>query len=114
MQLGDLSGKYGTLSGLDNVTSLYLDQNLPLFGPNSIIGRSIVVYRDGDGGRWICGNIESTKPLVVAMARFRYPLVGTVYFMQEANNPFAETRYEVFSLSNSDHTYVYNAANLFT
>ncbi|ODM91430.1 Superoxide dismutase [Cu-Zn] [Orchesella cincta] len=101
-ELGDLSGKYGTLAGLDNVTSKYLDQNLPLYGPNSILGRSVVVYKDGDGGRWICGNIENTKPLVVAMARFKYPLVGTVYFTQEANNPFAETSIFVDGLHYSD------------
>jgi len=44
-QLGDLSGKYGSLSGLDNVSSQYNDVNLPLFGPNSILGRSIVIQR---------------------------------------------------------------------
>ncbi len=43
--MGDLGGKYGTLVGLDNVTSTYADQNLPLFGPQSILGRSIVIHR---------------------------------------------------------------------
>ncbi|OXA38086.1 uncharacterized protein LOC110862045 [Folsomia candida] len=103
-ELGDLGGKYGTLAGLDNVTSKYSDQNLPLFGPQSILGRSIVIYRatDGGGGRWICGNIENTQPMLVAMARFKYPLVGTMFFMQEANNPFSETNVFIDGLHYSD------------
>lgn len=51
------------------------------------------IYRATDGGRWICGNIENTQQMLVAMARFKYPLVGTMYFIQEANNPFSETKW---------------------
>ncbi|CAG7838672.1 unnamed protein product [Allacma fusca] len=101
-ELGDLSGKYGKFSGLDNVTSDYMDTNLPLFGPNSIIGRSIVIHRDSDGGRWICGNILNTRELITAVATFKYPLVGSMYFMQEADNPFAETSIFINGLHYSD------------
>ena len=112
-----MSGKYGPFSGLDNVSSKYSDSNLPLFGPNSILGRSIVIHRfvfvvnikvkpqkfniyffflsnhrDADGGRWICGNIENTREMITAVGTFRYPLVGSIYFIQEANDPFSDTR----------------------
>ena len=54
--------------------------------------RVLNILRDSDGGRWICGNIVDTKEVITAVATFKYPLVGSIYFMQEADDPFAETR----------------------
>lgn len=44
-EMGDLSGKFGTLDGRRKYSIAYNDTFLPLFGPRSIIGRSIVVHK---------------------------------------------------------------------
>ena len=44
-ELGDLSGKHGLLSGLASVTAAVTDHFLPLWGPNSVMSRSIVIHR---------------------------------------------------------------------
>lgn len=46
---GDLSGKYGKISTA-KYSRIFDDWNLPLFGPNSVVGRSIVLHRS-DGSR---------------------------------------------------------------
>lgn len=47
-EIGDISGKFGTLGGLDRSQVVYVDPSLPLTGPYSIVGRSLVVhYRNG-------------------------------------------------------------------
>jgi len=55
-ELGDLSKKYGLLHL--NAPAYYNDINLPLTGPNSIIGRSIVIHSKNNGAsRYDCANI---------------------------------------------------------
>ena len=44
-EMGDLSGKFGTLDNRDRYISTYNDTLLPLFGPRSILGRSIVIHK---------------------------------------------------------------------
>lgn len=83
-EIGDLSGKYGELpesQDNDKFMGIFADFNLPLFGINSIAGRSIVIY-SGDGSRWICANIGYPGPVHTAVATFRYPIVGHVIFRQ--------------------------------
>ena len=53
--LGDLTGKFGFFPQ-SRVASQFFDNNLPLGGTNSIVGRSIVLS-DSDGARWICATI---------------------------------------------------------
>lgn len=43
-ELGDLSGKFGTLEGLEEYETHYNDTNLPLFGYESILGLSASAY----------------------------------------------------------------------
>uniref|UniRef100_A0A674P049 Superoxide dismutase copper/zinc binding domain-containing protein n=1 Tax=Takifugu rubripes TaxID=31033 RepID=A0A674P049_TAKRU len=43
-EIGDISGKFGMLSGLNQYQAVYLDPSLPLTGPYSIVGRSLVVH----------------------------------------------------------------------
>lgn len=44
--IGDLSGKHGKLQFFGSFFTMW-DTNLPLFGPNSVVHRSIVFYRLG-------------------------------------------------------------------
>ncbi|ESO99012.1 hypothetical protein LOTGIDRAFT_238948 [Lottia gigantea] len=80
-EVGDLSGKYGGLAGNDDYNLTTIDWNLQLFGPRSIIQRSIVIHKN-DGSRWICANIKIC-PVRTAMARITFPFIGHVIFMQD-------------------------------
>jgi Cu/Zn superoxide dismutase len=55
-EAGDISGKYGDLSDKLFHNAAYNDSSLDLSGPNSIVGRSIVIH-DKTGARWACANI---------------------------------------------------------
>jgi len=52
--MGDLSGKFGGLEGVTQFEDAYNDTNLPLFGYNSIIGRSVVIQKKQKNARWAC------------------------------------------------------------
>ncbi|XP_012943757.1 uncharacterized protein LOC106013208, partial [Aplysia californica] len=91
-EVGDLSSKYGTFAGQSSVSGTYIDWNLPLFGRNGIVGRSVVIHRDDPAGsRWICANIEPHEEVVAAVATFKYPVIGHAVFVQVANDPSADT-----------------------
>uniref|UniRef100_A0A0B7AD11 Superoxide dismutase copper/zinc binding domain-containing protein n=1 Tax=Arion vulgaris TaxID=1028688 RepID=A0A0B7AD11_9EUPU len=83
-ELGDLSSKYGTMAQKTNMINTYTDYNLPLYGQNSIIGRSFVIHHnDSAGSRWICANIEPySYPVVAAIAVFEFPVIGQIIFVQ--------------------------------
>lgn len=51
--MGDLSGKFGTLDNRRKYIDTYNDTLLPLFGPNSILGRSIVIHKKDQNLRWL-------------------------------------------------------------
>ena len=58
-EMGDLSGKYGYLNGKNMYSFTGKDMNVPLYGPHSSLGRSIVLHaNDGKGSRLVCANIE--------------------------------------------------------
>ena len=44
-EMGDLSGKFGTLENRKKYSTVYNDTMLPLFGLRSILGRSIVIHK---------------------------------------------------------------------
>lgn len=44
-EMGDISGKFGTLENKKRCTSTFNDTMLPLFGLKSILGRSIVIHK---------------------------------------------------------------------
>ncbi|RZC33023.1 uncharacterized protein BDFB_010701, partial [Asbolus verrucosus] len=77
-EMGDLSGKFGTL---DNHTLYKIDYNdtmLPLFGPRSILGRSIIIHKRDKNRRWACSTIErgyspSEARELRAIASFHHP-----------------------------------------
>ncbi|RWS08541.1 uncharacterized protein B4U79_07981 [Dinothrombium tinctorium] len=89
-EVGDLSGKFGTLSDGRNHSDVHVDMNLPLFGPNTIIGRSMVLHKPNKE-RWICATIGYAAPTITAVATFVYPIVGEVVFRQEKDKPWSET-----------------------
>lgn len=39
----------------------------------------------------MCTNIQPSDPAVLAVAVFKYPVIGHVYFMQAKNEPLSET-----------------------
>ncbi|XP_015786399.1 uncharacterized protein LOC107363652 [Tetranychus urticae] len=89
-EIGDLSGKVGTLQGKDSWRHSYWDSNLPLFWLNSIIGRSVVIHKATRDERWVCGSIvpevkKSEAREIVALATFDDPkhlINGFVRFRQ--------------------------------
>lgn len=44
-EVGDLSGKFGTLDNHTIYKSFYNDSLLTMFGPRSILGRSVVIHK---------------------------------------------------------------------
>ena len=88
-EIGDLSGKFGNLSGLDDISDVYSDPNIPLSGPNSILGRSIVIHYP-NGSRWLCSDVEYPGPVNRFSAVFNSSGLR-VTFIQPADDPFAET-----------------------
>lgn len=44
-EVGDLSGKFGTLDNHTEYKNAYNDSLLTIFGPRSILGRSVVIHK---------------------------------------------------------------------
>lgn len=88
-EVGDLSGKHMFLTGRNEVDAVFNDSSLPLFGPNSIVGRSIVIHQ-GNGARFACAGIGYPGDVSVARARFRSPVVGEIWFTQLKNHPLSD------------------------
>lgn len=88
-EIGDLSAKHMSLAGKNEVDVVFNDFNLPLFGQNSIVGRSVVIHKT-DGARYVCGSIGYPGEVIVARARFQSPVVGEMWFTQLTNNPLSD------------------------
>lgn len=87
-EIGDLSGRTFNLRG--NETDFgFMDYNLPLFGQNSIVGRSVVLHL-ADGSRYACASIGFPGEVIVARARFQSPVIGDIWFTQLQNNPLSD------------------------
>uniref|UniRef100_A0A182WSI4 Superoxide dismutase copper/zinc binding domain-containing protein n=1 Tax=Anopheles quadriannulatus TaxID=34691 RepID=A0A182WSI4_ANOQN len=93
-ELGDLSGKFGTLDGVTMYEQAYNDTRLPLFGYESIIGRSIVVHKKEKNRRWACSTLErgyspNEAREIRAIASFHHPAgfaYGYIRFTQLIGN----------------------------
>ena len=93
-EIGDLTGKYGTYSKLDDLNEFYrnfTDDNLLLFGKNSVVGRSLVIYKK-DGSRWICSTLVQSGEKIRAVATFMYPVIGRIVLTQDAKDKYADTQ----------------------
>ncbi|MBN3297235.1 SOD4 dismutase, partial [Amia calva] len=100
-ETGDLSGRHGSLAGMDSFEATFTDWNLPLFGRNSIVGRSVVIHLT-DGSRLLCGTIGYPGEVVSGKAIFKGPVVGTMVFSQLKNNPYSDlTMFLDLSFGNS-------------
>ncbi|XP_045546979.1 uncharacterized protein [Salmo salar] len=88
-EVGDLSARHGSLEGKAVMDTVFTDFNLPLFGQNSIVGRSVVIHRP-DGTRFLCTYIGYPGEVHVARATFRHPVVGMVQFVQLKSNPLSD------------------------
>jgi hypothetical protein len=78
--IGDLSGKIGAI-GQANSKSSFNDPNLPLSGKNSIYGRTLV-FTTSSGVPKACAIVTSAAVATYAVAYFKGPVAGTVYFRQ--------------------------------
>ncbi|KAF3687413.1 hypothetical protein EXN66_Car003085 [Channa argus] len=88
-EIGDLSGKHMSLVGKNYLEEVFQDFNLPLFGQNSIVGRSVVIHQT-DGTRYVCASLSYPGEVVVAIATFRTPVIGEIRFTQLKNNPLSD------------------------
>lgn len=88
-ELGDLSTKHMSLAGKNETEAVFKDYNLPLYGQNSIIGRSVVIHQS-DGSRYVCASISYPGDVMVARARFLSPVIGEIWFTQLKNNPLSD------------------------
>ncbi|PZC73227.1 hypothetical protein B5X24_HaOG209907 [Helicoverpa armigera] len=75
-ELGDLGGKYGLVEA-QSLTAAYNETQLSLYGPYSILGRSLVLHKKKNR-RWACSSIErgyspSEARELRAIASFHHP-----------------------------------------
>ena len=108
-QVGDLSGKFGRLNASSSVNVRFTDDNLPLYGVHSIVGRSVVIHRS-NGDRWVCANIEYPGNITVAYSPFRANLIGSIFFIEpyppmNLTTVFVQLSYISGSLSSSSHNW---------
>ena len=89
-EVGDLSGKFGLLTGYNDFNGTYYDWNLPLFGTNSIIGRSLVIHKM-EGDRWVYAAIGYPTQQKTVKAVFTAPTVGKIVMRQNIDDPYADT-----------------------
>lgn len=94
--VGDLSGKFGTLSGKTHEIFSTYDFNLPLYGQFSVIGRAIVIYAP-EGPAIACTNIElingdgfTGSNITTAYATFDIPLQGQFIFRQSTGDCYSD------------------------
>ena len=100
-ELGDLSGKHGLLTEVDTLEATVTDYNLPIFGTQSIVGRSIVIKKV-DGTPWICGNLRNLRKVIRAAVVFRYPIVGEILMEQDEEDQYEDTTLYIGPLIYSD------------
>lgn len=48
-ELGDLGSKYGPIEGAGSFSAYYNETQLSLFGPHTVLGRSVVLHRRVSG-----------------------------------------------------------------
>ncbi|XP_015770970.1 PREDICTED: uncharacterized protein LOC107349343 [Acropora digitifera] len=103
-EVGDLSGKYGSFLNRSTYDKRHIDYNLPLFGPNSIQGRSVLFHNHKireQNRRWVCSNLKpvldpKTHFVMKAAANFTGPTLKGMIVMEqhlssEANVAFPDT-----------------------
>ncbi|KAM9305075.1 uncharacterized protein PAF06_013597 [Gastrophryne carolinensis] len=87
--IGDLSRRHGALQGQDRYNAILTDWNLPLFGNNSVVGRSLVI-QTSSGEPWVCAGIRPGGDVVTAVASFRRGVAGRIMFQQALEDPYED------------------------
>uniref|UniRef100_A0A8C6WWU4 Superoxide dismutase copper/zinc binding domain-containing protein n=1 Tax=Neogobius melanostomus TaxID=47308 RepID=A0A8C6WWU4_9GOBI len=59
-EVGDIGGKFGILTGRNDYQAVFLDTNLPLMGPYSIVRRSVVVHYTNGSRYNVCSVSTNT------------------------------------------------------
>ncbi|RVE49906.1 hypothetical protein evm_005499 [Chilo suppressalis] len=77
-ELGDLGNKYGLLDDLRSIHTDYNETQVSLYGPYSILGRSVVLHRKNRDRRWACSSVErgyspSEAREIRGIASFHHP-----------------------------------------
>ena len=101
--VGDLTGKHGNLK---TTTENMFDNNLPLSGPNSIFGRSLVLF-DEKSKPVACALVDASNDVITAVATFRGEtsgVTGTVTLRQSRCNPSLGTTVDVNLFYSNDMT----------
>lgn len=88
-EIGDLSSRHGSLSNAVDIEAGFTDWNLPLYGQNSIVGRSVVLHQP-DSTRFICSTIGYPGEIMAARSIFQGPVMGTILFTQLKRNPYSD------------------------
>ncbi|XP_071830012.1 uncharacterized protein [Apostichopus japonicus] len=103
-EIGDISNKFGFLTNKETIAEVYTDWNMPLFGTNSIAGRSIVLHLSEDGSRYAYGQISyPTENIKTVVVDFQAPVTGSIVMKQDQNDPLSETTVFV-DIANVDGT----------
>lgn len=118
-EIGDISNKFGSLENRDAISETYTDWNMPLFGINSIVGRSIVLHLSVDSSRYAYGQIGYPTDVKTVVVDFQAPVTGSIIMKQDKDNPLAETTIFVDianvdgtpSLDHNWHVHVYKINN---
>ncbi|XP_055314851.1 uncharacterized protein LOC129575370 isoform X3 [Sitodiplosis mosellana] len=93
-EMGDLSGKFGTLDHLSEYMASFNDTNIPLFGYETVLGRSVVIHKKSKNVRWACSTLERgysphESREIRAIASFHHPkgyAYGYMRFTQLIHN----------------------------
>ena len=98
--IGDLVTRHGGFNSTDGFINFGRDYNLPIYGPRSVVGRSIVVRRfDGDDSNLACSNIEVPTQSRVLRGRFSHVLSGDVLIILP--------RYDYFDYTKNERTLIF-------
>lgn len=101
-EMGDLSGKLGTLS-IGTGPAIYTDSNLPLVGNFSVLGRSIIVFaKDGSNLRKACANLKMDIHLVRHVSVRKFPGFSSGAFMEHMRTMLNATDWLVMSDSQAE------------
>ena len=110
--VGDLTGKHGHLK---KTTGNMFDKNLSLSGPDSIFGRSLVLF-DEKSKPVACALIDALDDVITAFATFRghgtSGITGTVTLRQSGLNPSLGTTMDVNLFYSNDMTNGFNNFSL--
>ena len=99
--VGDLTGLLGSLDA-NTAQQNYTNQSLmiPIMGPYSIMGRTLVL-KNGNTAK-ACALITPVQSMKTAVAVFKFPVAGFVYFRQVDENSDTSAFVDLFFVNNDE------------